>query len=277
MHSAVEAYRAHLQEEGRSPKTIREYTWHVQRMLAWTGKEPSVITALDLSAYRHHLATQLDYKKNSLYMATRAMQDFFSYLGLDTAAELTRPKRSQSLPKFLSEDETHRLLGASESDKRDNAILTLLCFTGLRVSEACALSINDIDFGEQTIRVEAGKGGKGRFVLFEKRTAQALKDWLEVRTAADHDIIFTNNKGGPITVRSVERIVERCKRAAGLEKVVTPHVLRHTCATTLLRRGMDIRFIQVILGHASVATTQIYTHVEDSALKREYKEAMKEF
>jgi len=277
MHSAVEAYKAHLQEEGRSPKTIREYTWHVQRMLAWVGKEPTAVTALDLSAYRHHLATQLDYKKNSLYMATRALQDFYTHLGLDTASELTRPKRAQSLPKFLSEEETRRLLGASEVDERDCAILTLLCFTGLRVSEACALRINDIDFGEKVIRVESGKGGKGRMVIFEDRTAKTLKGWLAVRKASDHDVVFTNQKGGPITVRSVERIVERYKHDADIQKVVTPHVLRHTFATTLLRRGMDIRFIQVILGHASVATTQIYTHVEDSKLKDAYGKAMREF
>ncbi len=277
MHSAVEAYRAHLQEEGRSPKTIREYTWHVQRMLTWVNKEPSIVTALDLSAYRHHLATQLDYKKNSLYMATRALQDFYKYLGLGTAADLTRPKRNQSLPKFLSEEETHRLLGASEADERDCAILTLLCYTGLRVSEACALCINDIDFSERVIRVESGKGGKGRIVIFEDRTAQALKGWLAVRTSPDHDVVFTNQKGGPISIRSVERIVERYKRAAGIQKVVTPHVLRHTFATTLLRKGMDIRVIQVILGHASVATTQIYTHVDDSMLKGAYSKAMLDF
>jgi integrase/recombinase XerD len=273
MHSTVGAYRAHLQEQSRSPKTIREYTWHVQRMLDWTKKDPVLITPVDLAHYRHHLTMELDYKRNSMYISTRALQDFFSYLGLATATELTRPKRTQSLPKFLSEEETRRLIEASRGDARDLAILTLLCYTGLRVSEACALEWGDIDFTERVIRVQSGKGGKARIVIFEDSTRQALRDWLSVWESAGHDRVFTNRKKGPISVRSVERIVERHARSAGISKVVTPHVLRHTFATTLLRRGMDIRIIQVLLGHASVATTQIYTHVDDSMLKSSYDKA----
>ncbi len=273
MHSSVGAYKAHLQEQSRSPKTIREYTWHVQRMLDWTKKDPAKITPEDLAHYRHHLATELDYKKNSMYISTRALQDFYSYLGLPTASELTRPKRSASLPKFLTEDETRRLLEASKGDPRDHAILTVLCYTGLRVSEACALEWGDIDFAERVIRVQTGKGGKARIVIFEDSTRQALKDWLSAWESTGHDRVLTNRKKAPISVRSVERIVERHARAAGIGKVVTPHVLRHTFATTLLRRGMDIRIIQVLLGHASVATTQIYTHVDDSMLKGAYDKA----
>jgi len=277
MHSAVEAYRAHLQEERRSPKTIREYTWHVQRMLSWVGKEPIAITALDLSSYRHHLAVDLEYSKNSLYIATKALQDFFSYLGLDTATQLTPPKRKGALPKYLTEDEARKLLRAAEKDARDHAILVVLGYTGLRVSEACALRCEDIDLAERTLHVMSGKGDKDRIVVFENNTSMALRRWLENRGIIEHDSLFVNRRGGPLTTRSMERLVRKYARAAGIQKTVTPHVMRHTLATTLLRRGADIRIIQQLLGHASVATTQIYTHVDDAMLKGAYDKAAPDY
>jgi integrase/recombinase XerD len=277
MHASIEYYRDHLEELGRSPNTIRQYTWHIERMLSYLGKESKQVSREDLSRYRHHLATQKEYSKNSIYIATMAIRDFFSFQGLDTAADLPRPSRRKSLPKYLTEAEAHRLLMACEHDPRDHAIITLMAYTGLRVSEVIGLDCEDINLGERTLTVVSGKGDKDRMVIFANQTAVALRRWLENRQEVDHDALFLNLRGGRLTQRSVQRIVKDYARDAGIKKVVTPHVLRHTMATTLLRHGADIRIIQQLLGHSSIATTQIYTHVDDAMLRSAYDKASPEY
>jgi integrase/recombinase XerD len=273
MHETVESFRDHMEELGRSRNTIRQYVWHVQRMLDHLGKEPDQVTREDLSRYRHHLSTDLDYTKNSLYMVTMAARSYFAYLGLDTAEDLPRPSRRKSLPKYLTEAEAHRLLMACEHDPRDHAIITVMAYTGLRVSEVTGLDRDDINIRERTLNVVSGKGDKDRMVVFTNQTALALRRWLEARDDVGSDALFVNRSGGRITARSVQRIVKKYAGEAGIHKVVTPHVLRHTMATTLLRHGADIRIIQQLLGHSSIATTQIYTHVDDAMLRTAYDKA----
>ncbi len=273
MHQTVESFEGHLEELGRSPNTIRQYTWHAQRLLDYLGKDPGDVTREDLSRYRHYLANKLDYSKTSLYMVTMAIKSFFNYLDLDAADTLPPPQRRKSLPKYLTEAEAHRLLMAAEHDPRDHAILTIMAYTGLRVSEVCHLDCEDINLGERTLGVVAGKGDKDRMVVFAQPTAVALRRWMEAREEVGHDALFINRNGGRLTPRSVQRIVKQYADDAGIRKVVTPHVLRHTMATTLLRHGADIRIIQQLLGHSSIATTQIYTHVDDAMLRSAYDKA----
>jgi integrase/recombinase XerD len=277
MHETVVSFQGHLEELGRSPNTIRQYTWHAQRLVDYLGKEPSAITREDLSRYRHYLANKLDYTKTSLYMVTMAIKGFFAFLELDTADTLPRPTRRKSLPKFLTEAEAHNLLMAAEDDPRDHAILTVMAYTGLRVSELCHLDREDINLRERTLNVISGKGDKDRMVVFDQHTAVALRRWLETREEVDTDALFTNRNGGRLSPRSVQRIVKAYGHDAGIRKVVTPHVLRHTMATTLLRHGADIRIIQQLLGHSSIATTQIYTHVDDQMLRTAYDKASPEY
>jgi integrase/recombinase XerD len=277
MHETVDSFRNHLEELGRSPNTIRQYTWHAQRMLDHLGKDPGSITREDLSRYRHHLANECDYTKTSLYMVTMAIKSFFGFLGIDTADTLPRPQRRKSLPKYLTEAEAHRLLMAAEHDPRDHAILTIMAYTGLRVSEVCQLDCEEINLVERTLTVVSGKGDKDRMVVFAQPTAVALRRWIEARDEGDTDALFLNRRGNRLTPRSLQRIVKRYANDAGIRKVVTPHVLRHTMATTLLRHGADIRIIQQLLGHSSIATTQIYTHVDDQMLKTAYDKASPEY
>jgi len=277
MHETVVSFESHLEELGRSPNTIRQYTWHAQRLVDYLGKDPSDITREDLSRYRHYLAKKLEYTKASLYMVTMAVKAFFSFLELDTADTLPRPSRRKSLPKFLTEAEAHALLMAAVSDPRDHAILTIMAYTGLRVSEVCALDCEDINLRERTLNVVSGKGDKDRMVVFSQPTTVALHRWLESRKVVDTNAIFLNKNGNRLTPRSIQRIVKGYGEDAGIRKVVTPHVLRHTMATTLLRHGADIRIIQQLLGHSSIATTQIYTHVDDRMLRTAYDKASPEY
>jgi integrase/recombinase XerD len=140
------------------------------------------------------------------------------------------------------------------------------------------LGVQDIDFYERTVRVRSGKGDKDRLVIIPETVAEVVRSWLQVRPKTSSDALFPGQSGrGHMSTMTVQRAVGDAALTAGITKTVTPHVLRHTLATTLLRRGGDIRFIQRILGHASIATTQVYTHLDDAELKRMYDRAAPDY
>lgn len=221
-------------------------------------------------------------KTGSLSPAARcrrasAARSFYRYLTKrrlidhDPSAELETPKKAKALPHFLSEDESRRLLdgcGTCKTGIRDRAILTLFLSCGLRVSELCGLNIKDL--GEDHVRV-FGKGSKERVVYFGQTCRDALDAWLAVREAPegrDADAVFTSNYKARISVRSVQAMVDRRLEDAGLDSsLYSPHKLRHTAATLMLKNGVDTRVLQEVLGHASLNTTQIYTHVDSLALR----------
>jgi site-specific recombinase XerD len=162
--------------------------------------------------------------------------------------------------------------GEEEKALRDRAILELFFSTGLRVSELCSLN-RDLDLSRDEFSIR-GKGQKIRLVFLSPTAKGAIKAYLKKRKGLDEEALFTNvseinkeSKSGRLTSRSIERIVKKYAIEAGISKKVTPHTLRHAFATDLLRNGADIRSVQMMLGHANVATTQVYTHVTDSQLK----------
>ena len=206
-----------------------------------------------------------------------AARSFYRYLtkrrliDRDPSAELETPKKAKALPHFLSEDESRRLLdgcGNCKTGVRDRAILTLFLSCGLRVSELCGLNVKDL--GADFVRV-IGKGNKERVVFFGEDCRTALDKWLELREApegTDADALFTSNYRARISVRSVQAMVDRRLEDAGLDHTLySPHKLRHTAATLMLKAGVDTRVLQEVLGHASLNTTQIYTHVDSLALR----------
>lgn len=199
------------------------------------------------------------------YMVKRRLIDH------DPSAELETPKKAKALPHFLTEEESVRLLdgcGTCKTGIRDRAILTLFLSCGLRVSELCGLNIKDL--GADFVRV-IGKGNKERVVFFGEDCREALDKWLRLREApegADADALFTSNYRARISVRSVQAMVDRRLEDAGLDHTLySPHKLRHTAATLMLKAGVDTRVLQEVLGHASLNTTQIYTHVDSMALR----------
>lgn len=189
----------------------------------------------------------------------------------DPSAALETPKKVKALPHYLTEDQCYDLLrkcGDGKTGIRDRAILTLFLSCGLRVSELCALNLRDL--GADHVRV-LGKGGKERVVYFAEGCKKALDKYLEVREApegADADALFVSNYRARISVRSVQAMVDRRLEDAGLDSsLYSPHKLRHTAATLMLKCGVDTRVLQEVLGHASLNTTQIYTHVDSLALR----------
>ena len=166
-----------------------------------------------------------------------------------------------------------RLFEAVRDSPRDSAIVHVLAFAGLRVSELCHLLLEDIEFERNILHVRSGKGDKDREVVLEDRTRAAIDRYLAERTLTGE----SSSRLFPVGPVTVERIVRRAAQVAGVPRRVTPHMLRHTLATALLSRGCDIRYIQKLLGHASVATTQIYTHVDTNALREAYQRAKPQY
>jgi integrase/recombinase XerD len=269
----VDRFQRMLQVQERSPCTVKQYGHIARTFLSYAQKPLDEVTEADLASFREYLVLQRHYSKNSVYTTVRGLTCLFRNFGLSTAETLEPPRRPERLPRYLSEEEVHRLLEAVHESPRDSAIVHVLSFCGLRVSELCNLHVEDIEFERNILHVRSGKGDKDREVVLEDRTRAAIDRFVTERTLA-------GTRGprlfgvGPVTV---ERIVRRAAQAATIPRKVTPHVLRHTLATALLSRGCDIRYIQKLLGHASVATTQIYTHVDIQSLRDAYQRAKPQY
>jgi len=282
-------------EKGRALKTVENYDHYISRYFEFSKvKEPKDITSESVREFRLWLNRQsmgnnrstgktVSRKTQNYYMiALRVFLKFLTRRKIKSmsAEEIDLAKIPERHLDLISNNELTRLLASSEGDDikslRDKAILELLFSTGLRVSELCSLT-NDIDFstGEFSIR---GKGGKIRVVFISEDARDTLKKYLTIRKDMS-DALFVQlgtelkNKDEikPLTRRSIERIVKQCAVKAGISKKVTPHVIRHCFATDLLSNGADIRSVQMMLGHANIATTQIYTHITDAKLREIHK------
>ncbi|HTP55178.1 MAG TPA: site-specific tyrosine recombinase/integron integrase [Thermoplasmata archaeon] len=269
----VDRFQRMLQAQERSPCTVKQYGHIARTFLAYTQKPLEEVTMRDLEAFREYLVLHRRYSKNSLYTTIRGLACLFRSFGLETADTLQPPRRPERLPRYLTEEEMHRLFDAVKESARDSAIVHVLAFGGLRVGELCHLKTEDLEFERNILHVRSGKGDKDREVVLEERTRAAIDRYLTERSLSG----TSSPRLFPVGPVTVERIVRRSAQAAGIPRRVTPHVLRHTLATALLSRGCDIRYIQKLLGHASVATTQIYTHVDTQALRDAYQRAKPQY
>jgi integrase/recombinase XerC len=228
------------------------------------------------------------YAKTSISRRLASLRTFFKFAqreGLATsnpAKPLRNPRRDRKLPHFLSNEEIGQLLEAPPPAQtmglRDRAILETTYSAGLRVSEVVGMNSGDLDLAEAVVRIR-GKGRKERLAPLGSFAIAALKRWLKVRVLSPKEKqgplapIFTNKFGRRLTTRSVARMLEKYLKITGLDGRTTPHTLRHSFATHLLDRGADIRSVQELLGHKSLVTTQIYTHVSTAGLKAVYERA----
>jgi integrase/recombinase XerC len=289
MQSSVAAFLRHLERErNASPNTIRAYgedlaqfTGHLRREL---GREPRPEDA-DHLAIRSFLAElhRRGLAKSSSARKLAGLRTFFRYLCREGRLEtnpgrlLATPRQERRIPAVLDEAEVEALLdmpGDALAAVRGRAILELLYATGMRCAELVALDAGEVDLGARMVRV-VGKGRKERVVLFGQRAQQALAAWLARRRAVRPrtDALFLNARGGRLTDRSVRALVARRVGQAALARRCSPHTLRHSFATHLLTRGADLRAIQELLGHASLSTTQRYTHVDTRHLLEVYRKA----
>ncbi len=275
--NTLEAYRTDLLQFGA----------HLER----AGVSALEATHADLTAFVTELAAGADGRRPvgpaTVQRKVACLRSFYRHLrregilASDPTADLRAPKKGQRLPQVLSRGEVGRLLAAPSGTEpgalRDRALLELMYACGLRASEAVGLELGDVDLEAGVLRTY-GKGSKERLVPVGREAVGAVRAYLErgrPRLVTDPAVaaVFLNRRGGPLTRQGLYKIVQRHARAAGLDHKMSPHTLRHTFATHLLAGGCDLRSVQEMLGHADIATTQIYTHLSAERLKDAYHSA----
>ncbi|HVX61294.1 MAG TPA: tyrosine recombinase XerC [Pirellulales bacterium] len=294
MQTAIARFLQYLQvERNCSTYTIKSYREDLEALAEYLteryGQPPSPgdIVTLDLRGYLSGLHEQ-GLAKSTIARRLASMRSFFRFgqregwAKSNPAKPLRNPRKSRSLPHFLSSEELGKLLEAPPASEmlglRDRAILEVLYSAGLRVSELVGLNEGDLDLAAGIVRVR-GKGKRERLSPVGSFAAQAVKQWLRVRRVSPREPegrnapLFINRHGRRLTTRSVGRMLEKYLTITGLDRRTTPHTLRHSFATHLLDGGADIRSVQELLGHKSLVTTQIYTHVSTANLRAAYEKA----
>lgn len=284
--SQVKEFLEGLRHEKRaSPHTVLSYRRDLEEFEKFLSKGRALSTASELDV-RGFVGFLFSKKNQAASIARKisAIRSFYRYLqrkdliAQNPAKRVPTPKLPKRMPKFLTVDEVDAIMkSASGSDwkpVRDRAILEMLYATGLRVSEVASLHLENIDFKEGIVRV-IGKGSKERLTIMGSQAQLALEKYLSIRAKvlkrpAEASSLFLNRKGTLLTPRSLERLVSFYALKAGIMKRVTPHMFRHSFATHLLDGGADLRGIQELLGHASLSTTQKYTHVSLDRLMEVY-------
>lgn len=290
IETLIKNYLDYLEiEKNRSVKTSQNYERYLRKFIDFAKiKKESDIIPENVREFRLHLArlSGMDgaLKKNTQSYYIIALRNFLKYLAKNdyqvlSPDKIELPKIPTRQIEILEYDELERLLAAPKGNDlrilRDKAILEVLFSTGLRISELCALSrYIDLKRGEFTVR---GKGNKLRVVFLADSAKKAIKNYLDKRTDAEEAMFISLTKAdkpkivGRIIPRTIQRIVDLYARKAGISKKIHPHLIRHSFATDLLINGADLRSVQEMLGHANIATTQIYTHLTNKELKEIHK------
>ena len=297
----IDKFIEYLRDQKRySQHTIRNYQidlsqfseFLVSKGILQDGRNSGIdIGAIDSQVIRVYIGSLFGrFRRSTIARKLSAVRSFFLFLerkGLskgNPAADISTPKLEKYIPNYLPVDDVFRLLEIPERKKpmglRDLAILEVLYSCGFRVSELEALTISCIDFDERLVRV-IGKGDKERLVPIGKQALRAIRNYLEAtrylrqRNGGNSldGPLFINFRGGPLTGRSIGRIIKRYARQSGLMSEISPHSMRHTFATHLLEGGADLRSVQELLGHESLSTTQKYTHVNLDRLMEVYDKA----
>lgn len=294
MHAAISAFQQYLRvERNASPLTLKSYGEDFDSVLEYyqdrVGRipEPREIAVAELRGYVAYMH-ECEYARTTMARRLACLRSFFRFCcreGLTSsnpAKALRTPRIGRRLPHFLSVEQLAILLEAPPANQpmglRDRAILETLYSCGLRVAELVSLNAENWDRDAGVLRV-IGKGRRERICPVGTYAAKALGKWLDVRhvdpaaPAAQQTAVFLNKRGRRLTARSVERMLEKYLKQTGLDRLTTPHTLRHSFATHLLDGGADLRSVQELLGHKSLTATQIYTHVSTKRLRDTYEKA----
>jgi integrase/recombinase XerC len=254
-------------------------------------KVDQLLLAADVNSIRAYMAQLNDhnYSKSTLARKLATLRSFYKFLvkrhhvGNNPVSTIRTPKQEKKLPKFLEYEQIQKLLNTPPADSwlgaRDRAMMETMYSTGVRVSELVGLNLDDVDFLSEVIHIR-GKGKKERICPIGSRALQAIQNYLEFRNRRmesdpnfDSRVLFANKHGKRLSTRSVRRKMDKYLLEAGLDPDISPHTLRHSFATHMLNNGADLRSVQELLGHQSLSTTQIYTHVTTNHMKEQYQNA----
>lgn len=289
MEEWIDRFLEHLRiERNSSEHTVKAYAedlFAARDFLSHGGQLPSLeaLTTRQIRAFLAHLH-ESGYATSTIGRRLSSVRSFCRYLCRQGALErnptegLRSPRAGKKLPMFMGDSQIEMLLNAPPADTvlgiRDRAILETVYAGGLRVGELVALNLEDADLQQGFVRVQ-GKGKRQRLAPIGSYAVRAIEHWLQVRSTKilpgrEESALFLNKNGTRLSTRSVARMLEKYLAQAGLDPKISPHTLRHTFATHLLNRGADIRSVQEMLGHASITTTQIYTHLTSDRLREAY-------
>ena len=246
-----------------SQSTIDSYVHYNEELLRFCQKDPREVTTEDIKNYLDYLGQKVS--SSTVSVAYNALHFYYGEIWKrNFFLNIHQPKKNKYLPVVLSKEEVNKMIEVTTNPKH-NCIISLLYGTGVRVSELTHIKMLDLDLDRKMLRVFQGKGKKDRIVMLPEKLLLILKKQTELKRK--DDFLFTNGRGGRLTEATIQKIVAHAAERAGIRKNVSPHTLRHSFATHLLENGTDIRYIQELLGHAKLQTTQIYTHVANSNLK----------
>lgn len=267
-------------ERGLSPNTVKAYTADIEGFYEFLRHRGVTLRDASSSDISDYIISVSDYlSKRSQARLLSSFNSFFDYLVSEgerkdnPSSAVDSPKLGKYLPVVLSVEEVRAILKAAPNE-RDRAILEVLYGCGLRVSEVCSLKISEVYLKDMFVKV-MGKGSKERLVPMAPSTASAIIDYLSVRPESDagcEDVLFLNRFGRALSRVAVFKMVKSVALVAGVDKNLSPHTFRHSFATHLIENGADLRVVQEMLGHESILTTEIYTHVDSATWQREIKE-----
>ncbi len=297
MHKQIDSFLTHIEQvEGLSPETVRAYRSHLEAYADWCRDIKTDVHKVSVTELRRYLAQMHECRLAPRTLAAHlsAIKAFYRWLNIqklsdsDPAAAIAAPKLPDTLPSVLTETQVEALFSAPDASSsagvRDALMLELLIATGARISEAARLKVQDIDMQQRTARL-FGKGSKERIVPLYQNALEVTKTYLKTarpellskakgeQGGAMTDRLFISDRGKPMDAAALRRRFDRLARIAGLPSSVTPHTMRHTFATELLEGGADLRSVQELLGHSSLSTTQIYTHLTPERLKVTLRQA----
>ena len=274
-----------LSVKGESENTKCAYENDIRQYLSYLERLDLEVFDVSPSDAREYVRTLMEgYKERSMLRKLSALRMFYDYLmrkgviDFNPFEDISLKRNEKRLPSVLTEHEVAMLLSLRGDDflsLRDHILFLFIYSTGARISEALAVNIADIEWAERRIKIR-GKGGKTRFLFLNRSVVTELRDYIEKRNAylggKAEDALFIAKNGERLSFSTAHLIFEIARSRLNLDKNLTPHTLRHSFATHMMDRGADIRFIQELLGHESISTTQIYTHVSSSRLKKVYDE-----
>ncbi|MDO8468067.1 MAG: tyrosine-type recombinase/integrase [Nanoarchaeota archaeon] len=261
----LEKLKVELKISKNSEYTIRNYTRANQNLLNFTKKSPEQINEDDVKLYTAENISNQSAMTIILFLSA-IKYAYLNILKLDPTIGIKRPKRERKIPSVLTKEELRSLINAIDT-RKSKLMVSLTYACGFRVSELLNLKINDLKFEEQTGYVRQGKGKKDRVFNIPNFLVDDLKKQIEIQKESNQEFLFTGPKG-KLSSRNIQKIVSSAAFRAGIDKDVHPHTLRHSYATHLLENGTDIRYIQELLGHADLSTTQLYSHVSTQQLKK---------
>lgn len=255
--------KSKMKLKGYSQSTITAYRHHYKQFTSWISTSITDTEVNDVEKYVLELIDQ-GYARETVRQCHAALSFILKSLGKEKISSTSLPKRKKPLPKVVSKKEIQKMIRATANSKHE-LIITLLYGSGLRVSEVVNLKPSHINLDRERIFIKDGKGGKDRYTILSNKTRKLLLEYLMTQ---EHSTYLFPGRNQKLHVKSVQNIVSKAAKKAGLSKHVHPHMLRHSFATHLLESGVDIRYIQKLLGHSRLQTTQLYTKVADSALRQ---------